>query len=434
MSKSRRLICLIGLFLLTSCGNINSSHSVNKAPKNIILIIGDGMGPTHISAYRYLTEHKSGSTQTVFDKFKLGTASTFPADNTLVTDSAAAATALATGIKTYNGAIAVDKQQNHLTTLFEIAKQHNKQTGLAVTSDIAHATPASFYSHQQRRKQKNEIANWLVDNQTSKQPIVDVILGGGKFFMKRSDRDLIAELQAKGYSYTDNMAQLAQLTKPALGIFHSIGFPSALDSDTQRLSQMTDTALNLLKNSEQGFVLLVEGSQIDWCGHQNDIACLLAEMADFANAIDTAYQFASQRDDTLIVITADHETGGLALASQGKYLWKVDEVAKISMTTKTMAAKVKQGNDLATLLSQHTPFTYSEQEIAQAQSYSHLATEPFALHITKLINKKSNTGFSTTGHSATDVQVFSYGTGSEHFTGFMDNTDIAKKLIQFVKQ
>lgn len=428
MQLSRLIFCL---FIFTFASLLQAKEIT--PPKNIIYFIGDGMGPSHVSASRYFHREQRPDQPFIFDEFKTGLATTYPDDNrTIVTDSAASATALATGIKTYNGAIGVDSNKQALKTLFEYAKEKGKQTGLAVTSQVTHATPGSFYAHQPHRKEYAEIANWLVDNKTTNKPIVDVILGGGTRDLIREDRNIAQELKTKGYQYITDINQVTQIKSPALGLFHPVGFPKAIDSDELRLSKMTQGALTALSPAENGFVLLVEGSQIDWCAHENEIACLLAEMHDFENAINVAFEFAKNRDDTLIVITADHETGGLSIGANKDYAWFYKKIAQIKASAEKISDEMKAKHKVNSIWNKWIGFELTKDDKKALKKV--LKTDPDNLEsaVNDLINTYTLTGWTTTGHTGSDVQIFSYGVGSEHFTGMMDNTDIAKKLINFV--
>jgi alkaline phosphatase len=273
------------------------------APKNIIYMIGDGMGPAYLSAYRYYQDNPATKAveTTIYDELWVGVASTYPDDDTIVTDSAAGATALATRIKSYNGAISVNHQHQPLTTMLEIAKAKGMHTGVVATSQINHATPASFMAHDKSRKNYNEIADDFVDNKVAGKFVADLMFGGGTKYFTRKDRNLVTEFKQAGFSYADNWQDLTKLSKlPAMALLAPVGLPSALDNPVANpLQTMTEKALQLLTPSEKGFVLMIEGSQIDWCGHANDIACAMAEMDDFAKAIKVAKAYVDSHPDTI---------------------------------------------------------------------------------------------------------------------------------------
>lgn len=411
------------------------------APKNIIYMIGDGMGPTYLSAYRYYQDDSStkGVENTIFDELWQGMASTYPDDDTYVTDSAAGATALATGEKSYNGAISVNRQHIPIGTMMQLAKRLGKANGIVASSQINHATPASFLAHNKSRSNYDDIANMYVDYKINGRPVADVMLGGGIKYFQRKDRDLVSEFKQLGFQYTDSWQQLDTLTQlPALALLAETALPAALNSSQNaQLATLTTKALQLLTPAEKGFVLMVEGSQIDWCGHDNDIACAMAEMDDFAKAIAVAKAYVDQHPDTLLIITADHETGGMTLGAAGEYLWLPKVVQKVKATGRSIATQLKQAeSDTAALVlwADLTSITLTEEEQAALLAARQQDEKTLRVLSNQLVAKYSYTGWTTGGHTATDVAVLAYGKWRDDFSGFQDNTHIAKKLIQFIQQ
>ncbi|MDP5141417.1 alkaline phosphatase [Rheinheimera baltica] len=411
------------------------------APKNIIYMIGDGMGPTYLSAYRYYQDDSSTKVveSTIFDELWQGMASTYPDDDTYVTDSAAGATALATGEKSYNGAISVNRQHIPIGTMMQLAKRLGKANGIVASSQINHATPASFLAHNKSRSNYDDIANMYVDYKINGRPVADVMLGGGIKYFQRKDRDLVSEFKQLGFQYTDSWQHLDTLTQlPALALLAETALPAALNSSQNaQLATLTTKALKLLTPAEKGFVLMVEGSQIDWCGHDNDIACAMAEMDDFAKAIAVAKAYVDQHPDTLLIITADHETGGMTLGAAGEYLWLPKVVQKVKATGRSIATQLKQAeSDTAALVlwADLTSITLTEEEQAALLAARQQDEKTLRVLSNQLVAKYSYTGWTTGGHTATDVAVLAYGKWRDDFSGFQDNTEIAKKLIQFIQQ
>ncbi|WNO61363.1 alkaline phosphatase [Rheinheimera sp. MMS21-TC3] len=411
------------------------------APKNIIYMIGDGMGPVYLSGYRYYSDDLSTKTveSTIYDQLWLGMASSYPDDDTYVTDSAAGATALAAGIKSYNGAISVDHNHIPLSTMMMQAKKLGKMNGIVASSQINHATPAAFLAHNKSRSNYNEIANMYVDYKINGKPVADVMLGGGQKYFIRDDRNLINELKQLDYQYADNWQQLDKLTRmPAIALLADVALPSALDNPVQQpLAQLTTKALQLLSPAEKGFVLMVEGSQIDWCGHSNDIACAMAEMDDFAKAIQVAKDFVDANPDTLLIITADHETGGLSLGANGVYEWRTDLIKKIRNTALIIAQKMLAESDDKNTLKiwqDLTAMELSSKESALLLSAKVDGNKALTKQIKAIINTKTHTGWTTSGHTAIDIPVLAYGKWKDDFIGFQDNTDIAKKIMHYIEQ
>ncbi len=423
--------------LLLSVLAVTSVSSL-AAPKNIIYMIGDGMGPAYLTAYRYY-QHQSDlpMAPTIFDELLTGSASTYPDDDTLVTDSAAAATALATGIKSFNGAIAVNRQHIPISTMMHLAKQHGKANGIVASSQVNHATPASFLAHNVSRRNYNAIADMYLDYKINGQPVADVILGGGTDFFIREDRDLVAEFKQAGYQYADSWQQLDTLnSKPALALLDKVGLPAALNSSQPRqLATLTEKALQLLSPADKGFILMVEGSQIDWCGHDNDIACAMAEMHDFAQAIAVAKAYVDANPDTLLIVTADHETGGMSLGAAGKYLWLPEVVRGVSATGRKIADELNAAaTPEAALARWHAltgiSLTKSEQQRLLAQRGK--TQKDLREVVVQLIAQYSYTGWTSSAHTAIDVPIMAYGKERAAFQGFMDNTSIAKQLMRYI--
>lgn len=278
-----------------------------KMPKNIILMIGDGMGVSQIYG-GMIANHN----QLALERFKhLGFIKTYSSDN-IITDSGAGATAFSIGKKTFNGAIGVCSDSLAHETVLESAAQAGKATGLVATCAITHATPASFAAHVPDRNMYEEIAWQLVHSP------VDVMIGGGRqYFEKRSDgRDLTAELQQKGIFLVDNENAMMEL--PAGIRFAALLWEDAAAKKTEGrddvLPRATSYAIERLNTQKKGFFLMVEGSQIDWGGHANETDYIVQEMIDFDLAIARALDFAEVDGETLVIVTADHETGGFALA------------------------------------------------------------------------------------------------------------------------
>ncbi|MGF7536165.1 alkaline phosphatase [Bacillus mexicanus] len=408
--------------------------------KNVIVLIGDGMGVSYTSAYRYLKDNKKTKTvePTAFDQYLVGQQMTYPDDpEQNVTDSAAAATAMSAGIKTYNNAIAVDNGGSEVKTVLEAAKEKGKSTGLVATSEITHATPASFGAHNHSRKNMNSIANDYFDEMVNGKHKIDVLLGGGKSNFDRKDRNLIKEFKKSGYSYVDNSKDLMKnKDSQILGLFADGGLPKMIDrtKDIPSLKEMTNTAIKKLSKDKDGFFLMVEGSQIDWAGHDNDIVGAMSEMEDFEHAFKAAIDFAKKDKHTLVVATADHSTGGYSIGADGNYNWFSEPIKAAKRTPDFMAEKIAGGADVEKTLK-----TYIDQKKlaltkAEIQSVKKAAKTKEVLEIDhaieEIFDKRSHTGWTTGGHTGEDVPVYAYGPSSETFAGQIDNTEIAKNIFK----
>ncbi|MEX0724289.1 MAG: alkaline phosphatase [Gracilimonas sp.] len=279
--------------------------------KNIIFLIGDGTGLAQITAGQYALVGPDGllhmQTMPV-----TGIVKTHSSDN-LITDSASGATAFSCGLKTYNGAIGVDPNIRPCKTILELAEEKGLSTGLVSTSSITHATPASYAAHVEQRSMQEEIAVDFADSG------VEVFLGGGvKWFSAehRSDSlDLMGQFEDSGYQVLLNDQDLMDSSSDrVLGLFAEDGMERNEGEPSSEI--MTKKALEILSQNDDGFFLMIEGSQIDWAGHSNDSEYLLREVEDFDNAVKAALEFAQEDGETLVVLTADHETGGMTLQQQ----------------------------------------------------------------------------------------------------------------------
>jgi alkaline phosphatase len=276
----------------------------SEKPRNIILLIGDGMGVSQVFAG--LTANKGNL---FLENFKnIGFSKTQSADS-YITDSAAGGTALSTGHKTKNGSIGVDADDKPVKTILEEAEEKGLATGLVSTSSITHATPASFISHQAGRSMYEEIAADFLKTD------IDVFIGGGiDHFSKRKDgRNLMEELKAKGYQVETDMKEISKIKKGKLAGLTAPVHNGRVAERGDMLQVATKTALKILDNNEKGFFLMVEGSQVDWGGHASSTKYIVEEMLDFDKVIGEVLEFADKDGETLIIITADHETGGMAI-------------------------------------------------------------------------------------------------------------------------
>ena len=305
--------------------NTPQSPLITAKPKNVIFLIGDGMGMPQITGTMYMNNNK-----TVFERFQnIGFHKSHSSDN-LVTDSAAGATAFASGVKTYNGAIGVDAQKQSVPTLLEKAEQKGMATGLVATSSITHATPAAFIAHVSGREEAQLIALDFLDTE------IDIFIGGGlDAFARRDDqRNLVEELTVKGYEITSffdkDIKELNVRTNKNIGYFTANGEPLPVREGRDYLPKATEKTLDFLKDrSPNGFFLMIEGSQIDWAGHANDGNYLLTEMNEFEGVVGQALDFAEKDGNTLVIVTGDHETGGFAV-QPGSKLNDID----VAFTTK----------------------------------------------------------------------------------------------------
>jgi len=374
MKRTVSLALIMGLIPLFSTAmsgcdpaSRTGSAEVEEKPANIIFLIGDGMGLSAVSAGFYFGEQPSR-----FNRFRhIGLIRTSSFTHK-VTDSAASGTAMASGKKTYNGAIGVDTTVTPVRNIAEIVAGVGWSTGVISTSSVTHATPASFYAHVERRNMEEKIAEQLVGSE------IDFFAGGGtRFFGMRGDgRDLLAEaVEHRIRIDTTGMPGSLEYDENSRYGFllAATGMPPKHAGRNDFLPRATGLAIQFLSGDPDGFFLMVESSQIDWAGHDNDQEYLVAEMLDFEQAIGEALDFAEKDGNTLVVVCADHETGGATLAA---------------------GTGDPEMND------------------------------PAAVHYT----------FATGGHSATLIPVFAFGPGAEEFMGIYENTEIFHRMAHLLEQ
>lgn len=275
-----------------------------KKPKNIVLLIGDGMGVSHVFA-----GITANGGNLFLDNFKHIGFSKTSSSSHYITDSAAGGTALSTGVKTYNGAIGVGPDKQPVKTILEEAIGKGLAGGLVSTSAITHATPASFIAHQGARSSYEAIAADFL------QTDIDVFIGGGyKHFTDRQDgRNLAKELQDKGYQVLQSMDEITKVKSGKLAGLTAPEHNGRIEERGNMLPLATRTALNILSQNKKGFFMMIEGSQIDWAGHANNTTYTVEDMLDFDITIGEVLEFAAKDGQTLVIVTADHETGGIAI-------------------------------------------------------------------------------------------------------------------------
>lgn len=439
--------------------------------KYVFYFIGDGMGVNQVNGTEmYLAEQEGriGVKPLLFTTFPVASvATTFSATNS-VTDSSAAGTALATGEKTYNGAIGMDDEKNVLQTVAERAKKAGKKVGITTSVSVDHATPAAFYAHQPNRSMYYEIALDLP------KAGFDFHAGGG--FLKpattadkKAAPNIFPILEEAGYTIArglDEYKAKAADAKKMILIQKEGAQPSCLPYAIDRkegdltLAEITESAISFLtKGNNKGFFLMVEGGKIDWACHSNDPATVFEEVIDMDNAVKVAYEFYKKHPkETLIVVTADHETGGLGLGT-GKYelhlksLLNQKQSQDLLSKAITDLRKEKSGRasweQVKALLAdkmgfwKELPLTWEQEKMLRDEYETsfvknkvvfeeslYAKTEPLAAAARKVMSQIAMVGWTSTGHTAGYVPVFAIGAGSDLFTGKMDNTEIPKRIAK----
>ncbi len=392
-------LLLATLLLFPSCCNSQKENA-----KYVFYFIGDGMGFSHIAlaeAYQAAKEGKIGSEPLCFTQFPaMGMATTYSASN-MITCSSAAGTALATGFKTNNGMLGVTPDTAALSSIADVAHNSGYKVGIMTSVTIDHATPASFYANSAARNDYYTIAAQLPESGFE-------FFGGGGFggIAKQGERrplyDIVAE---KGYTVAfgtdDYNAKRADAQKiiyfqDSVKAQNVLPYSFERGEDDLSLAEVVKAAVEFLDN-DKGFFIMAEGGQIDWAAHANDVTNTIHETIDFDEAIKVAYEFYLKHpDETLIVVTADHETGGLTLGRNKGYVYDLSLVPdrKLKMSTEERA----------------NVNNYMERTPADS------------------LSKAAKIGWTTSSHTGGAVPVFAIGAGSKEFAGRMDNTDIPAKI------
>ena len=438
--------------------------------KYVFYFIGDGMGVDQVNGTEmYLAEQEGriGVKPLLFTTFPVaGMATTFSATNS-VTDSSAAGTALATGAKTYNGAIGMDDDKNALQTVAEKAKKAGKKVGVTTSVSVDHATPAAFYAHQPNRNMYYEIALDLP------KAGFDFYAGGG--FLKpttTADKQeapsIFPIIEEAGYTIArglDEYKAKAGDAKKMVLIQKEGAEPSCLPYAIDRqegdltLAEITESAISFLtKGNKKGFFLMVEGGKIDWACHGNDPATAFEEVIDMDNAIKVAYEFYKKHPkETLIVVTADHETGGIGLGTSKYELHlkslmnqkQSQDLLSRSITDLRKMRKVINWEEIKDFLGEkmgfwkELPVTWEQEKMlrdAYEESFvnKHVVfeeslyakTEPLAVAAKKVMSQIAMVGWTSGNHTAGYVPVFAIGAGSQLFGEKIDNTEIPKRIAK----
>eukprot|EP00761_Pharyngomonas_kirbyi_P003650 gb/GECH01003654.1/.p1 GENE.gb/GECH01003654.1/~~gb/GECH01003654.1/.p1 ORF type:complete len:505 (+),score=135.67 gb/GECH01003654.1/:1-1515(+) len=458
------LLCLVALlgFFAVSVVMLGSAISIiatnsnfrGPKPKNVIMMVPDGFGPAAVTLGRECLKHYNNKTQYYLDDIFSGTSQTY-SSNSLVTDSAAGATAFSCGLKTKNGRVAVQDDGKPCRTVLEAAMSKGMKTGVVVTSRVTHATPAAFTAHVPDRDMESEIATQQLNQSLS------VLFGGGRCYYQpkedqsscRNDKkDLLNKaIEEQEYKYFSKASDLSDIQKKLndddlpknerreildskyLGLFSEDHMSFEIDRDPKKqpsLKEMTTFALDILKDSSKGFFLLVEGSRIDHAGHINDPSTMSHEIFAYNEAVGKILDFADDDQNTMVISVADHETGGLSLGHIHEYVYYPEVLLRVKASAAKMAEQIDQGESPKDVVQSEADITLSNSQIesiGNTTSFYELKTK-----LGHIISDKARIGWSTTGHTGVDVNIYSSGPGSDIIDGNRQNTDIGKAITEML--
>jgi alkaline phosphatase len=430
------IVALVMLLSAVGCQQIPAAR-----PKNVIVMISDGMGPSAVT----LTRLVSGKESLTLDDYLIGTRRTSSQDK-IVTDSAAGATAMATGHLTKNDYVCVTAGGQPLGTVLEAAQFQKKMaTGLVVKCRITHATPAGYSAHVMNRDDEERIAAQQIGLHA------DLMFGGGTdFFLptsaggKRKDsRDLLTEARDSGYQVIGTAEEFAgNLRLPVVGLFAKDGMHYEIDRPTTRepsLEEMTRKALQLLSQRKEGFFLMIEGSEIDHTEHVNDAGALVPEVLCYDAAVAAAIEFAKRDGRTLVVSTSDHETGGLAITGgdMGNARSGPLRLRNAKASADAMVTMITKGGTLEDVLQEYAGVT----NVTDAEKGAYEAATPGipselqkrrTIALGKIISSRASVRWAHTEHTAVDVNVYAYGPGQELFRGVRPATWMATGVAQLL--
>ncbi len=426
----------------------------SDAPKNVIMMIGDGMGVGQIEIARLLEHGKEGILN-MEELEHTALMRTYSANN-WVTDSGAAGTGIATSTKTDNGMISVTPDGEELDSILELFQAHDKKVGVVSNNTVTDATPAAFVASVENRSDSEEIARQMYEAE------YDVMLGGGEddFLPEAQDGDNLMEMfEEKGYPVVTDRDELLDAGTPdkLLGLFH----PSFMnykvdydlyDSNEPSLNEMSEAALEVLSQDDDGFFLMVEGARIDHVSHAADFTGIWQETIEFDNTVSDVMEWADDRDDTLVVVLADHETMGVAASE----VMDKEGLRNVTASPEYMVTQFEFDEEegiyttesVQSVFEEHTGVELTEEEVDMFNEYIYdeegelLATHRIGWEVGSLIASHFGAGImdreiraegETGGHTGNMVPVFAEGVGAERFNGTLDNTDITKIIAELAE-
>ena len=452
MKKAIQLVVVIAMVTSFIFGSIYAPRQVLAASqqegeiRNIIILIPDGLSVSGTTLARWLRSYDPATgtvdptVRLAKDELLSGMVRTFWVDHLGTVggmiDSAPAATAFAAGIHTENAHLSVTSGDlTPVATVLEAANAIGKSTGLVATSNVQHATPAAFSSHTYRRALFEIIGEQQAYNH------IDVMFGGGYQFLQAENRedgeDILGSLQERGYQLIHTRDEmLAATEKPIWGLFA----PDAMAYDWDKvetgepsLAEMTEVAIDLLSQNEEGFFLMVEGSKIDWAGHRNNPAAYVSDILAFDDAVRVALDFAQESQDTMLLIVSDHTTGGLSIGNRftdSTYMtdpinMHVSLLSRTTLTAEGIFYRAEEtGEDIIGLVNTHAAITdLTPEEIADLRNAE--TNRDFQEILGLAISNRSGLAWTTHGHTGDDVPLYTYLPGNGRIVGLFDNTDIA---------
>jgi alkaline phosphatase len=475
MRKLGKYFFLLLTILLMACGKPEAKY--------IFFFIGDGMGPVQVNAAeRYLAamEGRNGIIPLAMNLAPSTGAITSYSYNKYITDSGAAVTALATGNKTNNQTLSMDPEHRYpYKTIAEKAKERGMKIGIISTVDIDHATPAGYYAHQPKRSNYFEIGKQLANSN------FDFFGGGGLRYVsdpKGIDSVNVIDLaKQNGFLYINNQTAFNYLEPgagrvffihPDVGDNHAMPYSIDMDESSITLAQITQKAIDMIDNPD-GFFMMIEGGKIDWACHANDAATSIMDVLALDDAVKVALEFYSKhKENTLIIITADHETGGMTMGTSkgdsqmdlSKLQWQNGSFTELTREYQEIKKGLidEMGLDIIKsdaswafdFIQMQTGLgdenkglglnSYEREELARAYIRSfdeknyddHIeyilygSFDAFMITASNMLSRKAGIGWTTFSHTGIPLPIRAFGAGAESFSGYYDNTDVYDRLLK----
>lgn len=460
LKRNSKLILVVLMVALLGLNGLAFAAKATKAPKYVFYFVGDGLGASQRQAAEYFMQVKNDDKdlKLVMNQFPVAGMNTTHSADTLVTDSAAAGTALASGHKTGNGMIAMLPNGEPVKTLVEAANEKGMGTGVVSTMRLTHATPASFVAHNPSRYNANDIALDLVKSD------VDYFAGGGyRHFLpkgskhgskRKDDKNLVKEFYNKGYKtfVTEAATPKFRTYKPAAEdkVFAAFTY-SHLPYDIDRseklpsLAEMTEKGIQHLSQKENGFFMMVEGGRIDYAAHANDPAGVIHDVLALDKAIERAYDFYKKHpEETLIVVVGDHETGGFGLGFGNDYFLKMEQLLDVKASMDMVGYDGDREALYQTLADKFGLNDLTDEEKAQIEKAMDMDDNgknvpngpswmsPVNATVAHIISERVNVQWTTWAHTGTSIPLSAVGASAESFGGYKDNTELAKTMANIL--
>lgn len=445
----------LGLGLVTTNNVFAGKNKKNKnaIAKNIIFLVSDGMSSGTLNMADLLMQRKFGHHSTWIQLYKENKISRALMDtaslDSMITDSAAAGSSWGGGVRVNNGSLNVAPNGDFHKPILQKFKDAGKAVGCVTSVPITHATPASFCVNHHTRKDQHIIAEKYL------QLRFDVMMGGGKEYFSKEDRkdgrDMFAEFSAAGFTVFKSKKewQNADLTKPVLGVFNENALPYSIDyannkeeqSNMPTLAEMTQFAINKMKNNPKGFVVQVEAGKVDWAAHANDTSAIIYDQIAFDEAVKVAIDFAEKDKETLVIITTDHGNANPGLIKGSKADVNFDKLQHFKYSNEWVLHQLNQQSSVSQIrqtieFAQGIAISIDEAEILQ-KHYAILKDEelynPYKLPFEKMAQIQKNytsVGWAADDHTADFVELAMYGPGSEQLTPFVLNTDLHHFMLK----